>query len=120
MFRARRANVSVLAFLAALAAILFAPLLTYREVQSPDGEFIAIAKASLFRSSIPVMPGQSGDKPGRIIIVRKDGWSCGSAAVDMVSLVDDIRWYLDSKPREASIVATARWNLDACTVETGD
>jgi hypothetical protein len=28
-----------------------------------------------------------------------------------------VRWYLDSKPREARIVATARWDLDACSVE---
>jgi hypothetical protein len=30
------------------SAVLFALLLTYREVPSPDGEFVAIAKASLF------------------------------------------------------------------------
>ena len=120
MLRSRRARVLVLALAATLAVLLFAPLLTYREVQAPGGEFIAIAKASLFNSLIPVMPGQAGDKPGRITVVRRDGSACGSAAADMVSLVGEIRWYLDGKPREASIVATARWNLDACTVEILD
>ena len=73
MIRLRRTTVTILAILTGLSAALFAPLLTYREVPSPDGEFVAIAKASLFFSLVPVMPGQAGDKPGRITIVRKDG-----------------------------------------------
>ena len=107
----------LLALFAGFSAALFAPVLTYREVASPDGAFTAIAKSSLFYSLIPVMPGQGGDKPGRVTVVRNDGQSCGSADVEMVSLVSDLRWYLDSKPQEAHIVATATWNLDRCTVE---
>ena len=118
MIRMRRATVTILAILAGLSAALFAPLLTYREVPSPDGEFVAIAKASAFFSLVPVMPGQAGDKPGRITIVRKDGWPCGSAVVKMVGLVTEVRWRLDGKPREATLVGTAMWNLDACTVDT--
>ena len=118
MIRMRRATVTILAILAGLSAALFAPLLNYREVPSPDGEFVAIAKASAFFSLVPVMPGQAGDKPGRITIVRKDGWPCGLAAVKMVGLVTEVRWRLDGKPREATLVGTAMWNLDVCTVDT--
>lgn len=66
------------------------------------------------------MPGQAGDKPGWIGIIRRDGRSCGSARVEMISMVYDVRWRLDSEPREAHLVATAMWNLDACTVEIMD
>jgi hypothetical protein len=118
MIRPRRATVTILALLAGLSALLFAPLLTYREVPSPDGEFVAIAKASLFFSLVPVMPGQVGDKPGRVTIVRKDGWPCGTVAVEMVGLVTDVRWRLEDKPRAATLVGSAAWNLDACTVDT--
>jgi hypothetical protein len=128
MSRSRRTVILVLIFglilglaiLAGLAVVLFAPLLTYREVQSPDGEFTLVAKSSLFYALVPRMPGQAGDKPGRVIVLRKDGQSCGSAAIDMVWMAGDVRWGLGSKPREASIVGTARWNLDACTVEASD
>lgn len=117
MLRSRRSVAFVLALVAALAAALFAPLLTYRRVQSPDGEFTAVAKGSLFWSLVPMMPGQAGDKPGRVTIVRRDGASCGSAAVEMLNSIGELRWHLDGKPREASIVAAARWDLDACRVE---
>jgi hypothetical protein len=116
----RGAIVLVLVVIVGLAAVLFAPMQTYRHEESPDGEFVAVAKYSLFSSLMPVMPGQAGDKPGRVTIIRKDGWPCGSAAVEMVQMVGDVRWYLKEKPREASIVATARWNLDACSVEVYD
>ena len=96
--------------------MLFAPVLTYRTVESPDGAFAATAKSSLFYSLIPVMPGQAGDKPGRVTVVRNDGRACGSADVEMVSLVSDLRWDLDSKPWEAHIVAAATWDLDRCSV----
>lgn len=100
-----------------LAVLLSTPLLTYREVASPDGEFSAVAKTALIRTFMPAMPGQAGDKPGSVAILRKDGKSCGSVPVVMVSMVEDVRWQLDGKPREANLVATATWNLDACTIE---
>ena len=46
MFRSRRAKVIFCVMIAVLAAVLFAPLLTYREAQSPDGAFIARSKPS--------------------------------------------------------------------------
>jgi hypothetical protein len=120
MLRYRCTTFLVLAVLAGLAVVLFAPLSTYREVQSPDGEFTLVARSSFFHSLVPRMPGQAGDKPGRVIVLRKDGQSCGSAAIDMVWMAGDVRWRLDAKPREASIIGTAVWNLDTCTVEASD
>ena len=52
--------------------------------------------------------------------LRKDGRSCGAAPVEMVSMIPDMRWQLDRNPREASFVATARWDLDVCRVEVFD
>jgi hypothetical protein len=63
-----------------------------------------------------VLPGQGGDKPGWVTIYRADGRSCGTARLDMVSLIYDLVWNLDSKPRTARIGPIATWNLDECTV----
>jgi hypothetical protein len=120
MMHSRRARIVLLVAVCGLATLLFAPLLTYREVASPDGQFVATARTSVFQSLMPAMPGQAGDKPGRISVARSDGRSCGSTPIDMVSMIGELRWELGAKPREASIVATARWNLDACTVEVFD
>jgi len=110
----------IIAVLAAILAALFAPLLTYREVSSPDGGFTAIVKTAIADALIPMMPGAGGDKPGRIIVIRKDGRSCGAARAEMVSMIDDLSWRLEATPREAEIVGVARWDLDACTVELGN
>jgi hypothetical protein len=120
MARVRRRIIFALVTLAGACAILFMPLLTYREISSPNNEFTVIAKTAVFHALIPVMPGQAGDKPCRIVVVRKDGRSCGAAPVEMVSMITNMRWQLDRKPREVSLVATARWDLDACRVEVFD
>jgi hypothetical protein len=99
---------------AALGALLFIPLPSTRTTESPGGEFIAVVKTRLFDSLLPVMPGQSGDKPGSVTMLRKDGRSCGSAALDMVSYIYDLRWELDRTPRLARIGPIVTWNLDAC------
>ena len=117
MDRSIRKFIIALAILAGLCAALFASLLTYREVSSPDGEFVATAKTAIFRTLIPAMPGQAGDKPGLISVGHRNGRSCGATPVEMASMIADLRWELDRKPREALLVATARWDLDACRVE---
>jgi hypothetical protein len=112
--------VGLLATAAALVIVIslaFIPLVPVRHAESPDGAFEAVATTARISLLIPVMPGQSGDHPGRITIYTKDGRSCGSAPVDMVWMVHDLRWDLARKPREASLVARARWDLDACSVE---
>jgi hypothetical protein len=101
-----------------VAAILFLiPFPAYGEIESPDGAFLAVATSPLIAKLMPIMPGQSGDRSGWITVYRKDGQSCGSAPVDMVYMIDDLRWELSKSPREVSLVAGARWDLDACTVE---
>ena len=102
---------------AAIATLAFLPLDAVRSAESPDGAFIAVATKSYFYALVPVMPGQSGDAPGRITIYRKDGRSCGSAPVDMVWMIQDLRWELSKTPRGVSLTAVAAWNLDACSVE---
>jgi hypothetical protein len=98
----------------ALGTLLFIPLPFPRTTESPDGEFVVVVKTRLFDSLLPVMPGQSGDKPGSVTMMRKDGRSCGSAALDMVSYIYDLRWELDRTPRLARIGPIVTWNLDAC------
>jgi hypothetical protein len=101
---------------ALLAVLAFLPLHPVGEAKSPDGAFLAVVKAPIIYRYLSVMPGQSGDRPGAITIYR-EGRSCGSAPVDMVSMIDDLRWELSRSPREVSLVAAARWDLDACSVE---
>ena len=102
---------------AAIATLAFLPLDPARSAESPDGAFIAVATRPFFFALVPMMPGQSGDAPGRITIYRKDGRSCGSAPVDMVWMIQDLRWELSKAPREVTLTAVAAWNLDACSVE---
>jgi hypothetical protein len=102
---------------AAIATLAFLPLDLVRSAESPDGAFIAVATRPFFFALVPMMPGQSGDAPGQITIYRKDGRSCGSAPVDVVWMVQDLRWELSKAPREVSLAAVAVWNLDACRVE---
>jgi hypothetical protein len=126
MHRLRLKSVLLGALLATVAALIivislaFIPLVPVRSAESPDGAFEAVATTARINLLIPVMPGQSGDQPGRITIYTKDGRSCGSSPVDMVWMVHDLRWDLARKPREASLVARAKWDLDACSVEVYD
>ena len=108
------------AVLAGLGALLFIPLPSARSVESPNGEFTAVVKTRLIYSLMPVMPGQSGDRPGSVTMMRRDGRACGSAALDMVSLIYDLRWELDRKPRLASIGPIVTWNLDACRLAVAE
>jgi hypothetical protein len=102
---------------AAIAMLALLPLDPVRSAESPDGAFMAVATRPFLYALVPMMPGQSGDAPGRITIYRKDGRSCGSAPVDMVWMIQDLRWELSKAPREVSLTAVAVWNLDACSVE---
>jgi hypothetical protein len=110
-------SVLVIGAFAAIATLASLPLDPFRRAESPDAAFIAIATRPYFYALVPMMPGQSGDAPGRITIYRKDGRSCGSAPVDMVWMMQDLHWELSGVPREASLTAIAAWNLDACSVE---
>jgi hypothetical protein len=98
-------------------SLAFIPVVPVRRAESPDGAFEAVARTAPVHLLIPVMPGQSGDHAGRITIYTKGGRSCGSAPVEMVWMIQDLRWDLARKPREASLVALATWDLDACSVD---
>ena len=103
----------------ALLVLGFAPLLTYRSVASPDGAFVAVARHSLAATLVPAMPGQGGDKPGRITLMRTGGSACGSLDVPMVSMVGEIIWDVGASPRLARIGWWALWDLDRCTLRGG-
>jgi hypothetical protein len=79
----------------------------YDRVPSPDGAFTAIAEYRAFRAWLPGMPGGSGDKPGSVRVISKDGVAVGEARVPMVSFVRDIRW----SKEEASIAGIVSWKL---------
>jgi hypothetical protein len=121
-FRSAWRVILLAAFAASAAAVslAFIPFVAVRRAASPDGAFEAVARTALVNLLIPVMPGQSGDRAGRVTIYRRDGRSCGSAPVEMVWMIHDLHWALAGKPREASLVAVATWDLDACSVEVYD
>jgi hypothetical protein len=100
--------------------VLFTPRLIYRETESPDGAFRAIARIAPVDSLWPAMPGQGGDKRGWITIYRlADSRNCGSLAVEMASMIADLRWALDANPRAAELVGVGSWNLDDCVPMPG-
>lgn len=79
----------------------------YARVSSPDGSFVAIAEYRAYTSWLPMMPGQSGDKPGWVRVVSKRGVLIGEAKVPMVWFVNDIRW----SKEEVAIGGAATWTL---------
>jgi hypothetical protein len=98
-----------------LGTALFMPLLRHSHRESPDGHFMIVVRTAPIYALIPRMPGSS-DLPARATLY-KDGKSCGSVALSMASFVHDLRWRLDSAPREAEIKFGGRWDLDDCSVE---
>ena len=116
----RRSALLVAGFAASVAgatALMLAPVQEYWRSESPDGAFVAVARTQAFYSMIPVMPGQGGDKPGRVTIYL-GRQSCGSVWVPMVSMARDLRWDVDSRPRRAAVRLAATWNLDDCSLES--
>jgi hypothetical protein len=99
-----------------LAVLALAPLVEHARRESPDGRFLAIVRTEPLYSIIPVMPGQSGDKPGLMTLYR-GRQPCGSVWLPMASFIADLRWDLDRQPRRAAIPAVATWNVDDCALE---
>lgn len=97
--------------------LLFLPVLKHSHRESPDGHFLVVVRTQPIYALIPMMRGSGSDLPARATLY-KDGRSCGSAALPMASFVYDLRWRLDTSPREAEIKFGGRWNLDTCTVES--
>lgn len=102
--------------LAALLAWTFATApREYFRVQSPDGQYHAVATVSAWRTFFPLMPGQGGDKPGDITVYqgKSDTRSCGRVAVDSVSAIYELEWL----PDRAEIRLVASWNLPRCELD---
>jgi hypothetical protein len=102
---------------AVVMALIFLPLREHARRDSPDGYFVAVARTPLLGAMIATMPGQGSDKPGHITVYHGNQ-SCGAVWVHLVSQFYDLRWYLDSKPRRASLNMRGTWNLDRCELES--
>ena len=109
MFTRKRMILTLTAISFLIAVVLLPFVLTsqYSRVTSPDGRFYAVATFPIWQSYVPVMPGQSGDKSGRITIYSADGRSCGSTPIEMVSFIRDLEWGED----RAQIRLVAEWDL---------
>jgi hypothetical protein len=60
--------------------------------ESPDSEHAAVTQTRRFRSMIPSMPGQSGDKPGRLRVFGPSNQLCGTLDLPMVNMAYDATW----------------------------
>lgn len=107
---------TLMTFLVSFGAFLYGRY-EYTRFSSPGGEFTAVATSRRYESLVMRAPGSGSDKPGALEILKADGGSCGRAEVPMVSSASDLEWELELKPRSATIIGTATWNLDACTVK---
>jgi len=106
----------LIGFVLALAALLFSPILVHTRHVSPDGHFEVVVRTQPVYLLIPMMPGSGSDKPAGATLY-KDGRSCGSMVLPMVSFVYDLTWDLDAHPRSAEIRLGGRWNLETCRVQ---
>jgi hypothetical protein len=81
-------------------SLAFIPLFRVRRAESPDRALEAVARTAPVALLFRLCP----DSPGTIPVGSR--W-----------MIADLRWNLAGKPREASLVAVAKWDLDACSVE---
>ncbi len=79
----------------------------YLRVSSPDGRHYASVTVAKWKTWIPMMAGQSGDKSGYVTIFTKEGRSCGRVPLEMVSFIHDLRW----ASNRAEIPLVAEWDL---------
>ncbi|MBM4781159.1 MAG: hypothetical protein GQE15_25995 [Archangiaceae bacterium] len=84
---------------------------------SPGGEFTAVVTSRRYESLVMRAPGSGSDKPGALEIFKADDTSCGRTELPMLSLARDVRWELELEPRSATVIGTATWNLDDCSVK---
>ena len=116
MRRALIALAVLIGLLCTFALLLFSPVLVHTRHVSPDGHFVVVVRTQALYLFIPMMPGSSSDKPAGATLY-KDGRSCGSLALPMASLVYELTWELEARPRTADIKLVGSWNLDTCRVE---
>jgi hypothetical protein len=77
----------------------------YRSFPSPDGRFHIVVFRE--RSLSAMMPGQSGDSPGAVKLVDRNGKVLQMTKVDMVQLVDRVNW----TQGQVAIKLVADWDL---------
>lgn len=65
----------------------------YHEFHSPDGKYAVILTHRLYLSLLPIMPSQSGDKPGFVSIYDIQGHFYGKIPIPMLSMgLLDFKW----------------------------
>ncbi|MGI5868836.1 MAG: hypothetical protein ACOX9C_05260 [Kiritimatiellia bacterium] len=62
----------------------------YSSFKSPSGQYEIVVLAKNSRNIF--FPGQSGDRPGLVLLKTSQGETIGEATVDMVQLVDSPIW----------------------------
>ncbi|XXT18514.1 hypothetical protein WME94_50620 [Sorangium sp. So ce429] len=72
---------------------------------SPDGRY----QVDVYRRRawLGVLPGQSSDAPGRVVLLDRSGRVLEQVNIEMVQLVDGVEWGEHS----ASIRAVVQWRL---------
>ena len=93
--------------LAALAVLAFVFTEEVSRVSSPDGRFYAVVTRPIWERYAFTTPGHSSDASGYITIYTADGRSCGGVSVEMISLIQDLKWSAD----HAEIRLVAEWDL---------
>lgn len=107
-----------LTMIAVVAVFLFVPVEEQR-ISGPDVRFTLIVRATRAEHFKPRAPGDGGSRETTLEVydeVTKK--SCGPAPV-RANEVGELQWSLDSRPRTATLIGVAVWNLDACTVTVG-
>jgi len=99
--------------LGTLASLPFVITAESRRVTSPDGRFYAVATCPIWQYYVPMSPGSGGDKSGYITVFTREGKSCGRVPVDMVWMIQDIKWSATT----AELPLVAEWDLTKETVE---
>lgn len=101
------------------AVIVLAPLVLFlfitvehSRVSSPDGRFVAVTSSPIYQFVIPMMPGGGSDKSGYITVYTADGRSCGRAPIEMLWMIQDLRW----SPERAELSLVAEWDLANCRI----
>lgn len=110
------AALALMTFLVSFGAFLYGRY-EHTRFTSPGGEFTAVVTSRRYESLVIRAPGSGSDKPGYLEIFKADGTSCGRSELPMVSLAMDVRWSLELEPRTVSVIGTATWNLDDCSVK---
>jgi hypothetical protein len=82
----------------------------YARYTDPTGNYVAVVSYRTILSFIPMMPGQSGDKPGFVEVFKKGEGSLGRIPVAMLQLAQ-VSW---EKPG-AVVRLAGEWDFERRT-----